>query len=259
MIRSNHFISAALLLSLICICLGAGCLTEENGEPARETPKRPAYITEDDGAVSLLGSGGIQTAIPLSAGVHLMTMETGCIDDRDLDSSQVFITTKNEYIRIEGRFTSEALPFATENGKASWSYAFMLRQDADADIRISHEGPWRLTFSVPEMINAIPPQSFSGVGTAATPFFMIPQGTYSCDITLENGTFIGVHLMDYDGNLLPGNGSQVLLPLHELRDGDDELFVGDYTTTVPVTIKRGDNYLLNVLTDGAWSVHLSPA
>ncbi|MDO9540516.1 MAG: hypothetical protein Q7J09_11030 [Methanocalculus sp.] len=237
-----------LILFLAGFCLLAGCVAEET-EPVAPTIEPPK-----DGAVSFSGAGDQLTTMPLSAGVHLMTLEVEKPAGYEPTKTMVSIMTEKDGISLFGEFTDEVLADAQMDGKYRWSQAFMLEEDANATVKVSQLAHWSLTFGFPEMINGIPPQTFSGIGNRATPFFMIPAGDYSCKITAENMTVISVGLMKYDGTMLMDDDSIAPLAFHELRDADYELSVGDYSTTVPITIKNGDNYLFNIICDGSWEV-----
>ncbi len=276
-----------LLLFLTGCTFIAGCVGEEAGQqtpalittptntvafedellyppcqvPATVMPNHtptPTAESPEDTPVSFSGSGDQKTVMPLSAGVHLLTLEIEKPDGSEPGASTVSLSTEKDAIMVEGNYTADVRPDAVIDGHYRWTYAFMLSEDADATVEVSQPTSWKLTFGIPEMINGIPPQTFSGVGNTATPFFMIPAGNYSCQITGENLTFISVWLMDYYGNFLMDGDSVAPLAFHELRNDNFELYVGEYATTVPVTIKEGDNYLFNIISDGSWSVTLSP-
>jgi len=99
----------------------------------------------------------------------------------------------------------------------------MITETANATVEVRQEGDWSLTINPPGMINGVPPQTFTGIGNAATPSFMIPAGDYSCEITMEEGTVIGAHLIGYDGTLLMENDQQAPLAMHGPRDENYEL------------------------------------
>ncbi len=262
--RRGLTLHIALFLFLAGCILFAGCVGEETGPQAPLPTATPTPTTTptaeltNDGAVSFSGAGDQKTVMPLSAGVHLITLEIEKPDGSEPGVSRVSISGEKDAIMVEGNYTPEVRSDAIIDGHYRWTYAFMLSEKADATVEVSQTAPWKLTFGFPEMINGIPPQTFTGVGNKATPFFMIPAGNYSSQITGENLTVISVWLMDYNGKFLMDGDSVAPLPFHELRNDDFELYVGDYATTVPVTIKEGGNYLFNVVCDGSWSVIFSP-
>ncbi len=253
-----------LFLFLTGCTFFAGCVGEETDQldqlPTATPTHTPTPTAEppEDGAVSFSGAGDQKTTMPLSAGVHLLTLEIEKPDGSEPGVSKVSISTEKDAIMVEGNYTAEVQPDAVIDGHYRWTHAFMLSEDADAPVEVSQPAPWTLHFGFPEMINGIPPQTFTGIGNAATPFFMIPAGNYSCQITGENLTVISVWLMDYYGTMLMDGDRVAPLAFHQLRNDDFELYVGDYSTTVPVTIKEGDNYLFNIVCDGSWSVMFSP-
>ena len=258
--RRGFTLYITLFLILAGCTLFAGCVGGEAGQEAplpTATPTQPAEPPED-AAVSFSGAGDQKTTMPLSAGVRLLTLEIKKPDESEPGASTVSISTEKDTIMVEGNYTPDVRPDAIIDGHYRWTYAFMLEEEAEATVEVSQLAPWTLHFGVPKMINGIPPQTFTGIGNAATPFFMVPAGNYSCQITAENLTVISVGLMDYNGTMLMDDDRIAPLAFHELRNDDFELYVGDYATTVPVTIKEGDNYLFNIICDGSWSVTFSP-
>lgn len=261
--RRGFTLHIALLLFLAGCILFAGCVGEETGPQAPLATATPTPTTTplaeppEDGDVSFSGAGDQKTVMPLSAGIHLLTLEIEKPDGSEPGASTVSISSEKDAIMVEGNYTPEIRSDAIIEGHYRWTYAFMLSEAADATVEVSQTAPWKLTFGFPEMINGIPPQTFTGVGNRATPFFMIPAGDYNCHITAEKISVISVWLMDYYGTLLMDGDSVAPLPFHELRNDDYELYVGDFATTVPVTIKEGDNYLFNIVCDGSWSVTFS--
>ncbi len=255
------------IVFILCIIGGtvfAGCVGEETDQQAQlptatPTPTpTPTAEPPEDGADSFSGAGDQKTVMPLSAGVHMLTLEIQKPDESEPGKSTISLSTAKDAIMVEGNYTAEVRPDAIIDGHYRWTYAFMLSEKADATVEVSQLAPWTLHVGVPEMINGIPPQTFTGFGNAATPFFMIPAGNYNCQITGENITVISVGLMDYDGTMLMDGDRIAPLAFHQLRNDDFELYVGDYATTFPVTIKEGDNYLFNIICDGSWSVTFSP-
>jgi len=254
----------ALILCIAGFAFFAGCVGEDAGQQtpaptATPTPTTtPTAEPPKDGAVSFSGAGDQKTVMPLSAGVHMLTLEIEKPDGSEPGKSMVSLSTEKDAIMVEGNYTAEVRPDAITDGYYRWTYAFMLEEDADAEVEVSQLAPWTLHVGVPKMINGIPPQTFTGVGNKATPFFMIPAGNYSCQIKGENMTGISVGLMDYNGTMLMDDDRVAPLAFHQLRNDDFELYLGDYATTVPITIKEGDNYLFNIICDGSWSVTFSP-
>jgi hypothetical protein len=254
----------ALILCIAGFAFCAGCVGEDAGQQTPAPTATPTYTATptveptNDNTGSFSGAGDQKTTMPLSAGVHMLTLEMEKPDGSEPGASTVSISTENDAIMVEGNYTPEVRPDAIIDGHYHWTYAFMLEEEADATVEVSQLAPWTLHVGVPKMINGIPPQTFTGVGNKATPFFMIPAGNYSCQITGENMTVISVGLMDYNGTMLMDDDRVAPLAFHQLRNEDFELYVGDYATTVPVTIKEGDNYLFNIICDGRWSVTFSP-
>lgn len=248
---------SVFIFLLALFCLSSGCVGGDAGEEAQAPAPSLSVETADDGTIIISGAGDQKTAIPLTAGVHLMTLDIEVPDGEKPRASAVSITTKKEAIMVEGTYSDEAFSDAIVDGRYRWTYAFMLEDDANAEIGVSQQAPWTLSFGFPEMINGIPPQSFSGIGNMATPFFMIPAGDYTCTITAEKATFINAWLMDYDGTILMDGSHVIPLPFHELRNDDEKPGARAYSITVPITSTKSDNYLFNIISDGSWSVSIS--
>jgi|GEM_PF-3306894 len=254
MSRRGSF-SLLLIAGLIAVvCLSAGCLGED---AHHHPPAPPPPFDEDVHDWIFIGSGDQTVDTRLSEGLHLLRFHVRKPPLSYPDDSVVKIMTAHTGCMIRGSFTSGAYEAAEDGGWYGWSQAVMLPEGGNATIEVRQQGDWSLTLQPPAMINGIPPQTFAGVGNAATPFFMIPAGDYSCEIGMAEGTVLGVHLIRSDGRPLMEDDQQVPLKMHALRDADDILSIGSYTTTVPVTIHDDDTYLFNIISDGIWSVTIS--
>jgi len=244
----------AVLLAGACIL--AGCV--DTGTIESQSPTAPAHVGNET-EFHFSGQGNASADTHLSEGIHLLKFHVKKPAGSYPDDSTVEITTEQDGFFIVGSFTEGAYEAAEDDIWYNWSQIFVITETADTTVEVRQKGDWSLTITPPAMINGVPPQSFTGFGNAATPFFMIPAGEYSCKITMEEGTVIGAHLIRYDGTLLMENDQQVPLAMHELRNENYELQVGNYTSTLPVTIDDSDNYLFNIISDGIWSVTISPA
>lgn len=254
--ESFRIIMTALLLCFVlagALCI-AGCTGTTETEPAQATPEPteeqlvippmgPGPVVAESNATTFKGIMNQSTTMPLSAGVHLMTVKT-----TPPSSTTVDIETTKDCVSVFGMYSKEAVGKAEEANVTTWTQAFMLEEGGDAHVGVTSESEWSVSFGAPTMIDGIPPQTFTGIGNAATPFFMIPEGDYSCIIHGENNSILGVHLMDAEGtSLMDADGSkEVPLAWHE----------GAYNGTIPLTIENSGNYLFNVISDGEWSVSL---
>lgn len=249
-----------LLIAVISasVVFTAGCTGSMDGGAATESPTATATVTvtetatptgtqtvaptENPNTFTSDGSGG--STVSLTKGSNLIT-----ISQISPYPANVTIETEKDLIYFENNYTKESAPLAKGDGKYTYSYAFMLEDDAEATFSIDTESEWTATFGFPEMINGIPPQTFEGIGDMATPFFQINSGDYNVSIKTVNNTVVEVSLMDYYGNPVFDGDKSMPLPLSP----------GVYDGTVPVTITESENYLLNIVCDGEWTVSVEEA
>ena len=211
-------------------------------ETAVKTPEATPVAGEEKATVS--GSGDHKAEVELKGGVHLFTLE-----QNKPEGSVVYITTEKDAVSVPNRFNASVADKAVKDGRYSWSQAFMLEEDAVAGVEVTTLSDWTLDFTFPEMINGIVPQTFSGIGSQATPFFQINEGEYKISITADNNEFIAVHLMDYYGNVILDDDREMPLAFH----------YGSYDDAVTVKVSESNNYLLNINCDGEWTVSVEEA
>ena len=242
-----------MLIGTLCI---AGCTGTTESNTTQEAPQQtaeqpvippgimgPGPVVAESNGTTFKGIMDQNTTMPLTAGVHLMTVKT-----TPPSSSAVYVETTKDYVAVVSKYSKEAEAKAEDANAITWTQAFMLEEGGDARVEVTSASEWSVSFGVPAMIDGVPPQTFTGIGNAATPFFMIPEGNYSCIIQSKDNTFLGVHLMDAEGtSLMDADGiKEVPLAWHE----------GMYNGTIPLTIEKSSNYLFNVISDGEWSVSL---
>ncbi|MBN2734526.1 MAG: hypothetical protein JXQ82_06720 [Methanomicrobiaceae archaeon] len=247
----------AFLTVLIAVfALSAGCTgSTDNGTVSptdaietqttpemTETVSAPAKPAEEKNIVS--GTGDKKTKVLLPKGVSLFTL----VQDTP-ERSAVYITTEKDGISIINAYNKGAAEKSMMDGKYYWSQAFMLEEEAEAEVEVTTLSEWTLEFSFPQMINGIVPQTFSGAASKATPFFQINEGEYKFTIKAENDEFVSVSLMDYYGNNVIDNDMLMPLAFHK----------GSYDDSVIVKINESSNYLLNINTDGEWTVSVEKA
>jgi hypothetical protein len=211
-------------------------------ETAVKTPEATPVFGEEKATIS--GSGDHKAAVELKGGVHLFTLE-----QNKPENSVVYIETEKDAVSVLNKFNASIADKASKDGRFSWSQAFMLEEDAVASVEVTTLSDWTLDFTFPEMINGIVPQTFTGIGSRATPFFQINKGEYKFSIKADNNEFIAVHLMDYYGNVILDNDREMPLAFH----------YGSYDDSVVVRINESNNYLLNINCDGEWSVSVEEA
>ena len=258
MTKLFRIIVIMLLLSftLTGMLCSAGCIGTSETDSTQATPEPtegqpvippglmgPGPVVAESNGTTFNGIMDQNTTMPLTAGVHLMTVKT-----TPPSSSAVYVETSKDYVAVVGKYSKEAEARAEDANSVTWTQAFMLEEGGDAKVEVTSASEWSVSFGVPAMIDGIPPQTFTGIGNAATPFFMIPEGNYSCTINSKDNSVLGVHLMDAEGNsLMDADGiREVPLAWHE----------GLYNGTMPLTIENSSNYLFNVISDGEWSVFL---
>ncbi len=220
------FPALLLAMALVGLVITAGCV----GTPTT-TP-----------GTSFSGTGNASIATELPAGVYTLT-----ITQASADMTVVSVDTKEMGITVQGRYTDAAASSAKTADGWVWTYALVT--DGKPTLTINATGAWKADFAFPQQIDGVPPQTFTGIGNAATPFFMINKGNVSFAINTENNTAVEVHLMDYDGNPVMDETNSFEEPLAYHR--------GTYNDTIIVPITTSGNYLLNVICDGEWSVIVS--
>jgi len=220
------FPALLLVIALVGLIITAGCIGTTTTTPGT--------------SFSGTGNGSIATELP--AGVSTVTITQDSAEMTDLTGE-----TKEMGISVQGRYTDAAASSAKTADGWVWSYA--LQTDGKPTLTINATGAWKADFAFPQQIDGIPPQTFTGIGNAATPFFMINKGNVSFAIEATNNTAIEVHLMDYDGNLFMDKTNTFEEPL--------AYHLGAYNDTIIVPITESGNYLLNVICDGEWSVIVS--
>ena len=261
--KDISIISAVLLVILVAAAvISAGCTgNTDTTSPVTATPTpeaTAAEIPETTGdvtpaptatateapATTFKGTDNGNVTVSLAKGVHLLTVK----QDSSAENT-VSVETEKDYISVKSTLNEAVADEAVKDGKYTWSYAFMLEEDAEADVQVETTGNWTLYFSFPEQINGIVPQTFKGIGNTATPFFQINEGSYNFAIIAADNDVVGVHLMDFEGNDVEVDYREMPLAFHE----------GSYDDVVTVAINESNNYLLNVICDGDWTVSVAEA
>ena len=251
--------SAFLVILVAALVLSAGCTgTSDEGaqETATQTTEQTVVPTETataeatteataeatpEEAGELSGTGSGQVSTDLDAGIHLLVFRQSAPE-----SGTIEITTEKDFISLPFGLNESVAGKALEDGKYVWSQEFMLEDNATAEFNVNapSDCSWEIEISFPEAINGIVPQTFTGAGNQATPFFQINAGTYNVSIKTENNTYAGVHLVDFYGNPLMEDETEYPLAFQE----------GTYDDSVVVGVSDDNNYLFNVVCDGEWTV-----
>lgn len=244
--RNLTFPAILLALALAGLLIASGCTgTSDQAQTpvatpiptAEETAQATATPTQPANTFSGTGNDSITTELP--AGVYTMT-----ITQATAEMSQITVETETSAIYVQGRY-SDAVADAAQTADG-WVWSYALQTDEKPTLSVNTTGDWQAAFAFPQQINGIPPQRFSGTGNAATPFFMINEGNISFAIDATNNTAVEIHLMNYEGDPIMDKTNVYEEPL--------AFHMGEYHNTVVVPLTVSDNYLINVICDGDWSV-----
>jgi hypothetical protein len=248
--------SAFLVILAAAFVLSAGCTgTSDEGaqETVVQTTEQTVVPTETataeatpEEASELSGTGSGQVSTDLDAGVHLLVFRQSTPE-----SGRIEISTEKDYISLPFGFNESISDMAMEGGMYVWSQEFMIDDNATTEFNVTapSDCSWEIEVSFPQAINGIVPQTFTGAGNQATPFFQINAGTYNVSITTGNNTYVAVHLIDFFGNPLMEDEIEYPLAFHE----------GTYDGSVIVGVSNDNNYLFNVICDGEWTVTIEEA
>ena len=256
--KSGKLVIITLLALLAgALVLSAGC-TGTDGSGAQETtvqtaapttgptqaatPEETCKTENETAELSGTGKGNVSTG--LAGGVHLLVFG----QDKPVSGS-IDISTEKDFITIPFGFNEKVAEKAMKDDKYVWTQAFMIEDNAETNFDVTADCSWNIETSFPEAINGIVPQTFTGVGNHATPFFQINAGNYKVSIKSENCGYTAVHLVDFYGNPLMEDDVQTPLAWHE----------GTYEDSVIFTFSESNNYLFNVICNGDWTVAIEEA
>ena len=250
--RNLTFPAILLALALAGLLIVSGCTgtSDQTQTPAatslptaEETPMPmhtpPDTVPVSAPATTFSGTGNDSIATELPAGVYTVT-----VTQATAKMTQLAVETETTGIYVQGRYNDTVAASAETTKGWVWSYA--IQTDEKPTLTVNATGDWVADFAFPQQINGIPPQTFHGIGNAATPFFQINQGNISFKIDATNNTAVEVHLMNYEGDPIMDATNVYEEPLSFHR--------GEYHDTVVVPFTVSDNYLINVICDGDWSV-----
>ncbi|EHQ36525.1 hypothetical protein [Methanoplanus limicola] len=215
---------------------------DRTGQITSDLAETPKVISDDEKKVAF-GKGKGNVKMALEDGIKLLTFE-----QNEPAVSYIMVDGKNSRFEAQNTFPADKSIYINKDGKYVSSYACNIISDGSSDISVETDSEWKVSFSSPQIIDVLPPQTFEGAGNQATPFFRIDKGGYDFTIKSENSSFIFVQLMDDDGHHLCKDLSEdfdaIPLPYQE----------GDYNGTVGTTIEKSTNYLLNINCDGKWTI-----
>jgi len=216
---------------------------EQTTEMTTAPVETPAASSEA-GQATNSGKGSKNIKMSLDDGITLLTFE-----QNTPEVSDIAVDAGSSHFSIQNTFPADKSIYMNEDGKYVSSQAFILIGGENTEISVETDSEWMFSFSFPQMINGIPPQTFEGAGNQATPFFQINKGKYKFSIKTEDNSFICVQLMDYDGNELTEGVEASPLPYQK----------GEYDGVVTVDVENSNNYLLNINCDGKWTVSVEKA
>jgi hypothetical protein len=229
--------SSFLIIAILAICcITSGCLLSRNpGETTLETTGTAIPIqTGTPVANGHSGAGNMSLQMPLNYGVYLVQVQ-----NNGTGLFSVELSNEDFYqlvIRSSGNVQATQAAGIPESGMF-W-------------LNVTSDGTWDITLGRPEAnVPSSPPLDFSGAGDSASGFITLPAKTTSFAMK-NNGTGIfAVWLYNETGGFVFDPTGTYVQPLPN--------HVGDYNGTVDVEIPRAGHYVINVMSDGPWSVEVS--
>lgn len=253
--QNSLFTGILLALMLAGVLLACGCTGSDDSHVVQSTaistltatvtptPVQTAPTgTGTAGPVTFSGTGNDTISSNLSAGVYKVTFTQSVPD-----TTHFSVRTKTMETDVRNSYAELVQSSAETPTGWVWSYAF--ETDENPVIVVNTSGEWTAVFDYPQMINGIPPLSFNGTGNMATPYFMLYEGNVSFAIDTVSNTFIEATLLDTTGAEVMNATNAYAMPLPGHR--------GTYNGTIVVPLEKSGNYLLNVVCDGEWSVHVT--
>lgn len=236
--RSYFLIPFLLCTALItCGCMGTAPAAPDTAATATPIPTptetaAPAPASNNE-VTTLGGAGNATRVVALDGGLYVFAMQhdgTGPFSV-EIESEEVYGTLA----RATGAYDGEQ--------------AFGLPGLGEYECTVVADGNWTIAVDRPQAINGIPPQTFTGTGDGATPLFQIPAGNASFAMTIESPADSAVWLYNSTGWLVFDPSGTYVEPLHWHR--------GPYNGTATVRIADADNYLLNVMAEGPWTIRVT--
>lgn len=228
-------ISVILLLAAaiaVCGCVGSAPAADEPGAsptPTLEPGPGVSFLT-------LTGTGNASHTVRLDAGLYLAAIEhTG-------EGAFVLTDAGGELVTLVGRLDTGAKAY-------TGTTAFVVPADGTYMLDAVANGSWTISLERPEHLTDIaPPYAFSGTGDGATGLFDLPAGNATFAMTNDGTGIFEVWLYAEDGSLVLDPTGDHIEPL----SWHTGAFDGVRTATVP----GSGTYLLNIFSDGAWTVEV---
>ncbi len=228
------FISIFICIAIFaCGCTGTAPAAEDptaTPTPTAVETATPAQEAPENVVTTLGGIGNGTRTVTLDAGLYVFAMQhdgTGPFSV-DIESEEVFGT------------------LAHSTGKYDGQQAFGLQDLGEYEFAVTADGNWTIAVERPQVIDGVPPQTFTGIGDGATPLFQIPAGNATFVMTIENSTECAVWLYNSTGSLVFDPTDTYVQPLHWHE--------GAYNGTAVTQITEAGNYLLNVMAEGPWTI-----
>jgi hypothetical protein len=224
-----------LVIMAVALAAAAGC-AGNGGDGVTPTPAQTIPPTPATGGVQLQGSGDTVRSIELDEGLWLFEMtSTGTGEFTALLESRFFY----------GQLASDMGPYHGTN-------VMGLVQNGSYQVNVTAAGDWTIVVTRPEALPApadTPPMTFVGLGDAATGLFNLSAGNVTFNITSDGTAGCSFWLYKENGDFVwdPTNTYVEPLPWHD----------GPYSGERTVAIPESGRYLLDIVSDGSWSIGIA--
>ncbi|MDN7025256.1 hypothetical protein FGU65_10195 [Methanoculleus sp. FWC-SCC1] len=216
----------------VCGCFGSAPTADEPGAspmPTLEPGPGVSFLT-------LSGTGNASHAARLDAGLYLAAIEhTG-------EGAFALTDAGGEFVTVVGRFDGGPEPY-------TGTTAFVVPADGTYSLKAVANGSWTISLERPEHLTDLAlPYTFGGTGDGATGLFDLPAGNATVAMTNDGTGLFEVWLYAEDGSLVLDPTGEHIEPL----SWHTGAFDGMRTAAVP----ESGTYLLNIFSDGAWTVEV---
>jgi hypothetical protein len=229
--KRTYFLILTAVLA-IC-CLSGGCLLSRDTGEATPEPTGTAVPVQTGTPVATghAGAGNMSLQVPLNYGVYIVQLQ-----NNGTGPFIVEISNNDFYqqvIRGAGNVRAAQAAGIPESGMF-W-------------LNVTSEGMWDVTLGRPEAnIPSEPPLTLSGTGDSATGYITLPAKTTSFAMKNNGPGPFAVWLYNETGGFVFDPTGTYVQPLPN--------HIGAYDGTVAVAIPDAGRYVINVVSDGAWSV-----
>jgi hypothetical protein len=225
-----------LVVILTACCLSGGCLINRNAGETTMVPTGTAVPVQTGTPVATghAGSGNMSLQVPLNAGVYAIRME-----NNGTGPFAVELSNNDFYQQIivgSGDIQATQLAGIPEPGMF-W-------------LNVTSNGTWDVTVERPGTnIPSLPPLNLSGNGDSVSGFFTLPEKTISFAMKNDGSGAFAVWLYNETGGFVFDPTGTYVQPLPN--------HIGAYHNAVDVAIPESGRYVINVMSDGSWSIGIS--